>query len=142
MFISLVTLSCTWIFAYNELKSVVGNCTIVDVVNPTVVLPTPTFVPIKSIHPNDWVPIPGRSVLKSVFNILISWSLSNFSSGVNTKVFLWKESDSAVISPNLVPVSAADLSNIIASLVVVETITSLIWASLVSGSMIWIRYLT
>ena len=43
-----------------------------DVVNPIVVLPTPAFTPVKSTLPIPFVPIPVKSVLKSIFNNLIS----------------------------------------------------------------------
>ena len=44
--------------AYSELKSVLGNCAIVVVVNPIVVLPIPAFTPVKSTLPIPFVPIP------------------------------------------------------------------------------------
>ena len=37
------------------------------------------------MFPIEFVDIPAKSVLKSIFNILISWSLVNFSVGVNIK---------------------------------------------------------
>ena len=43
-----------------------------EVVNPMVVDPTPVFTPVKSTLPIPFVPIPDKSVLKSIFNTLIS----------------------------------------------------------------------
>jgi len=38
--------------------------------------------------PIAFVPIPAKSVLKSIFNIFILWSLENFSTGSNNKFFV------------------------------------------------------
>ena len=58
--------------AYSELKSVLGNCAIVVVVNPIVVLPIPAFTPVKSTLPIPFVPIPVKSVLISILSNLIT----------------------------------------------------------------------
>ena len=49
---------------------------------------TATFLPIKSTNPISFVPSETVSVLNEVFNTLISKYFSNFSTGVNSKVFL------------------------------------------------------
>ena len=73
---------CIIRLACNALKSVLGYSTIVVVVNPTVVLPTPTIVDDNSTCPISFVDAAETwSVLKSVFNILRSWSLLNTSIG-------------------------------------------------------------
>ena len=76
--------SCIIRLACNPLKSVLGYSTIVVVVTPTVVVPTPTITDDNSTCP-IWLvtptPVPIWSVLKSVFNTLISWSLLNTSVG-------------------------------------------------------------
>ena len=81
-------LSWTKTLAKRPLKSVLGNCAIVVVVTPIVVLPTPTFDPTKSTWPTACVPIPDKSELKSILRILISWSFVNFSVGVNVRFFV------------------------------------------------------
>ena len=54
------------------MKSSVGTSIIDEVVNPTVVEPTPAFTPVKSTLPIPFVPIPVKSVLKSILRSLIS----------------------------------------------------------------------
>ena len=54
------------------MKSYVGTSIIDEVVNPTVVEPTPELTPVKSTLPIPFVPIPVKSVLKSILRILIS----------------------------------------------------------------------
>ena len=104
-----------------------------------VVLPTPTFEPTKSTWPTAWVPIPDKSELKSIFNILISWSLSNFSVGVNKRFFSPVVVISVENSPNSKVVKSVVFSSKNASLVVVKVITSVNWMSNVSGSTIYIK---
>ena len=54
-------------------------------VNPELALLTPTLTPVKSILPIPVVLIPVKSVLKSAFNTLMSWSFVNASVGVNNR---------------------------------------------------------
>ena len=63
-------------------------------------LPIPVFTPVKSILPIPFVPIPVKSVLKSIFKIFISWSLVNFSTGSNNKFFVPFVVISVLKSPN------------------------------------------
>ena len=107
----MVTLSWTKIVAYNELKSVLENCAIVVVVNPTVVLPIPAFTPVKSTLPIPFVPIPVKSVLKSILRSLISWSFKNFSFGVNKRFLVPVANTSVSKSPNLSVVKSVVFSS-------------------------------
>ena len=59
-------------------------------VNPELALLTPTLTPVKSWLPIPVVLMPVKSVLKSVFNTLMSWSFVNASEGVNNR-FLSKK---------------------------------------------------
>ena len=67
-------MSWTNIDAYKELKSYVGTSIKDEVVNPTVVDPTPAFTPVKSTLPIPFVPIPVKSGLKSILRSLLSWA--------------------------------------------------------------------
>ena len=95
-----------------------------DVVNPTVVLPIPAFTPVKSILPIPFVPIPVKSVLKSILSNLISWSLVNFSVGVNKRFLVPVAKISVSKSPNLILVKSVFFSRINALLSVVKTTNS------------------
>ena len=109
------------------------------VVKPTVVVAIPVLTPTKSTWPILFVPIPVKSVLKSIFNTLISWSLVNISVGLNSRFFVPVANVSVSKSPNLIVVKSVDFSSKNASLSVVIVTTSLNWESKVSGSIIWIR---
>ena len=104
------------------------------------VAPTPalTFAPVKSTWPIALIPIFTKSVLKSVFNTFISWSLVNFSVGVNIRLFT-----SSFIcvekSPSLSVVKSVFFSKRTALSVVDRTTSSDNWVSNVSGSTIWTR---
>ena len=137
---SFVKLSWTNIDANKELKSYVGTSIIEEVVNPIVVDPTPVFTPVKSTLPIPLVPIPAKSVLKSIFNNLISWSFRNFSVGSNKRFFVPVANISVSKSPNLTVVKSVDFSSKKASLSVVIVTISENWESRVSGSTIWTRY--
>ena len=135
----MVTLSWTKIVAYNELKSVLENCAIVVVVNPTVVLPIPAFTPVKSTLPIPFVPIPVKSVLKSILRSLISWSFKNFSFGVNKRFLVPVANTSVSKSPNLSVVKSVVFSSKNALFSVVKVTNSVNWVSKVSGSTICTR---
>ena len=90
------------------MKSVSENCAIVVVLNPITLLfvsvlaiETATFAPVISIWPIDVVSVLIVFVINSVLRILISWSLSYFSTGKNFNAFLPKRSAVASKSPNL-----------------------------------------
>ena len=102
-------------------------------------LSTPTFEPTRSTCPTACVPIPVKSELKSIFNILISWSLVNFSVGVNIRFFSPVEVISVENSPNSKVVKSVVFSSKNALSVVVNVITSVNCTSDVSGSTIWIK---
>ena len=84
--------------------------------------------------PITLVLIPTKSVLKSIFNIFISWSLVNFSVGSNNKFLVPSVNISVFKSPNLSVVKSVVFSNNIASSSSVNTTISLNWVSKVSGS--------
>ena len=105
--------------AYNELKSYEGISIMDEVVNPTVVLPIPVFTPVKSILPIPFVPIPVKSVLKSILSNLISWSFKNFSVGVNKRFFVPVVNISVSKSPNFKVVKSVFFSRMNASFSVV-----------------------
>ena len=106
------------------MKSYVGTSRIVVVVNPTVVVAIPVLTPTKSTCPMLFVPIPVKSVLKSIFNNLISWSFMNFSVGSNKRFFVPVANISVSKSPNLTVVKSVDFSSKKASLsVVIVTIS-------------------
>ena len=86
-----------------------------------------------------FVPIPDKSVLKSIFNTLISWSLTNFSVGSNKRFFVPVASMSVSKSPNLIVVKSVVFSNKYALVSVVNVTNSLNCASDVSGSTICTR---
>ena len=117
------------------MKSVLGNSTIV-VTAPVAI---PEFTPVSLTFPITLVLIPTKSVLKSIFKTLISWSLVNFSIGSNTKFLDPPLVISVLIFPNLEFVKSVDFSNNIASSSSVNTTTSVNCVSNVSGSIIWIR---
>ena len=121
------------------MKSVLENCANVVVVNPTVVLPIPEFTPVKSTLPITLVPIPVKSVLKSILRSLISWSLVNFSVGVNSKFLVPVANISVSKSPNLTVVKSVDFSRINALFSVVSVTISVNWVSKFSGSTICTR---
>ena len=122
-------------FAYNALKSVLENSAI-DTVVPAATL---IFEPVSFVLPIVLVLMPTKSVLKSIFNTFISWSLVNLSIGSNNKFFVPEVVISVFSSPNLLVVKSFDLSNNITSSSSVKTTTSLNWVSNVSGSTIWIK---
>ena len=95
--------------------------------------------PVKSIFPIDFVPIPTKSVLKSIFNIFISWSFVNFSVGSNIKFFTPVSRISVEKSPNFNVVKSVDFSSKTASNSFVKTTNSENWISKVSGSTICIK---
>ena len=125
--------------AYKELKSYVGTSIIDEVVNPIVVDPTPVFTPVKSTLPIPFVPIPAKSVLKSIFNTLISWSFRNFSVGSKTRFLVPLDNISVLKSPNFTVVKSVVFSRINASFSVVNVTISENWISKVSGSTICTR---
>ena len=125
--------------AYSELKSVLGNCAIVVVVNPIVVLPIPAFTPVKSTLPIPFVPIPVKSVLKSILRSFISWSLRNTSVGVNKRFLVPVAKISVSILPYLTVVKSVVFSRMNALLSVVKVTNSVNWVSKVSGSTICTR---
>ena len=106
---------------------------------PTVVLAIPVLTPVKSTLPIAFVPIPAKSVLKSTFNILISWSLVNFSVGVNNKFFSPVLRISESKSPSFNVVKSCVFSRMYALFSSVKVINSVNWVSNVSGSIIWTR---
>ena len=116
--------------AYSALKSDFGNSTIVEVAP----VPTPVFEPVNFVLPITLVLIPTKSVLKSIFNIFISWSLVNFSVGSNNKFLIPLVVISVFKSPNFSVVKSVDFSNKIASSSSVNTTISLNCVSNVSGS--------
>ena len=118
------------------MKSKVGISRIVEVVNPIVVEPTPEFTPVKSTLPIPFVPMPIKSVLKSILRILISWSFKNFSVGSKTKFFVPVGSISVLKSPNLTEVKSVVFSSKNAFFSVVSVTNSENWESNVSGSTI------
>ena len=69
-------------------------------------------------------PIPVKSVLKSIFKILISWSLVNFSVGSNSKFLVPVDVISVEKSPNLIFVKSEVFSRINASFSVVSVTNS------------------
>ena len=89
--------------------------------------------------PIPFVPMPDRSVLKSIFRILISWSFKNFSVGSNNKFLVPVDRISVLKSPNFNVVKSVVFSRIKASLSVVNVTNSVNCTSKVSGSIIWIR---
>ena len=92
--------------------------------NPIVVLPTPELTPVKSTLPIPFVPIPVKSVLKSIFKIFISWSLRNFSVGSNNKFLVPDDKISVLKSPNFSVVKSVVFSKMKASLSVVNVTNS------------------
>ena len=110
---------------------------------PTLEIPI-ILDPIKSIDPNVFVPIPVPDSFdaKVFFKTFMSWSLVNLLVGVNIKVFLPESSTFALNSPSNSFVYAVYFSNKTESRVVVCNTNSVIWVSYVSGSTIWIVYLT
>ena len=102
-------------------------------------LPTPEFTPVKSTLPIPFVPIPVKSVLKSIFKSLISWSFKNFSVGVNKRFLVPVAKISVSKSPNLTVVKSVVFSRMNALLSVVKVTNSVNWVSKVSGSTIWTR---
>jgi len=140
--------SCTNTFANSPLKSFLENSATEVVVNPTVVLPTPTLAPVNFTLPIVLEPVERISVLKKVFNTLISWSLSKASTGTNIRLLSPAVVVSVFISPNFklvfwllrpTPAESVDFSIRKLSVWVFITITSLIWVSKVSGSIICIK---
>ena len=121
--------------AYNELKSFLENSIMLEVV-PDV---TPILDPVCLTLPIVFVLIPTKSVLKSIFKILILWSLVNFSVGSNNKFLSPPVVISVFKSPNLRVVKSVVFSNKTISSSSVNTTTSLNWVSEVSGSTIWMR---
>ena len=97
------------------------------------------FTPVKSTLPIPLVPIPVKSVLKSILRIFISWSLKNFSVGSNTKFLVPTGSISVSKSPNLIVVKSVVFSSKNALVSVVKVTNSENWESSVSGSTICIR---
>ena len=87
-----------------------GNSAIEVVLIPEISVVAPTFTLVKSILPIEAPPLEGKSVLKSIFKILISWSFSNFSVGVNTNVFSSLTSISVEKSPNFIVVKSVVFS--------------------------------
>ena len=73
----------------------------VVVLNPEVAVVAPTLTPVSLTLPIKFVPLPTKSVLKSVFKILRSWSFNDFSVGLNSKFFVPPE----VISVSILPKS-------------------------------------
>ena len=102
-------------------------------------LPTPEFTPVKSTLPIPFVPIPVKSVLKSILRSFISWSLRNTSVGVNKRFLVPVARISVSKFPNFTVVKSVVFSKRIASSVVVKTTNSVNWVSKVSGSTICIR---
>ena len=107
--------------------------------NPTVVDPTPAFTPVKSTLPIPFVPIPVKSVLKSILRSFMSWSFKNFSVGVNKRFLVPVAKISVLKSPNLSVVKSVVFSRINASFSVVKVTISENWISKVSGSIICTR---
>ena len=87
-----------------------GNSTIEVVLIPDNAVVAPTFTLVKSILPIGAPPLEGKSVLKSIFKILISWSFSNFSVGVNTNVLTSSIEISVEKSPNFIVVKSVVFS--------------------------------
>ena len=123
------------IFAKRPLNSSLGNVAIVVVVP----IPAFTLTPVRSTLPIEFVPIPVKSVVKSVFNILISWSFSNSSSGVKIRFLLLLESIIVENSPSSNVVKSVVFSSKYALLVSVKVTNSDNWVSNVSGSIICIK---
>ena len=121
------------------MKSSVGTSIIDEVVNPTVVEPTPAFTPVKSTLPIPFVPIPVKSVLKSILRSLISWSFKNFSVGVNKRFLVPVGKISVSKSPNFIVVKSVVFSRMNAWFSVVKVTNSVNCVSRVSGSTIWTR---
>ena len=103
------------------------------------VVAIPVFTPTKSTWPMLFVPMPDRSVLKSVLRSLMSWSFRNTSVGENTKFFVPVGSMSVSKSPNLTVVKSVVFSRIKALVSVVKVTNSVNCISKVSGSIIWTR---
>ena len=110
--------------------------------------PTPTFDPVNLTLPIILFPLEIKLVSKKVFNTFISWSLSKGSTGSNIKLLSPPVVVSVFISPNFklpfwllspIPAESDDFSMIKLSFIVFITITSLIWVSNVSGSIICIK---
>ena len=122
-------------FAYKALKSVLENSAI-DTVVPVA---TFTLTPVSLVLPIEFVLIPTKSVLKSIFSTLTSWSFVNLSTGSNNRFLVPVVVISVLRSPNLDVVKSVVLSNKITSSSSVKTTTSLNCVSKVSGSTICIR---
>ena len=121
------------------MKSYVGTSIIDEVVNPTVVEPTPELTPVKSTLPIPFVPIPVKSVLKSILRILISWSFKNFSVGSNNKFLVPVGNISVSKLPNFTVVKSVVFSSRNELFSVVNVTNSENWESKVSGSTIWTK---
>ena len=111
----------------------------VVVLTPEVAVLAPTFTPVNFTLPIKLVPLPTKSVLKSVFKILRSWSFNDFSVGLNNKLLVPPPEISVSIFPKSKVVKSFVFSNKIASSSSVKTTTSVIWVSSVSGSIICIK---
>ena len=114
---------------------------IVVVVKPTFEFSIILFTPVKFTLPTALVPIPLKVELNPISNILISWSLSNFSVGSNTRFLTPVDVISVFISPNLSFVKSVVFSSIMISFWSVKVTTSVNWTSDESGSIIWIKKL-
>ena len=104
--------------------------------------------PVKLTLPTIFVVIPNISTSLKVFNILISWSFVNFSTGSNINLLTPVSVISVLKSPNFwllsvlfnpTPAVSLVFSSNIISCSLVKTTISLNWVSNVSGSTTWIR---